>query len=89
MTLTEIKEMTWVVVNGKAAQVISRVGIEKIKVLFNCDKTTATVSISEIEVIPTSQHVSMGVIWASLDNSYIPLNFSNITDSDFSIEDRT
>lgn len=58
MTLTEIKEMTWVVVNGKAAQVISRVGIEKIKVLFNCDKTTATVSISEIEVIPTSQHGS-------------------------------
>lgn len=52
MTHVELKKFDWVVVKGRAAQVVSKVDADRVKVLFKSDKSTAVANISEIETIP-------------------------------------
>lgn len=52
MSHVELKKFDWVVVKGRAAQVVSKVDADRVKVLFKSDKSTAIANISELETIP-------------------------------------
>lgn len=53
MAFVEIKKGSWVVVQGKAAQIVCLVDLDKVEVKFRSNKSVATVGISEVEIIPS------------------------------------